>query len=174
MPMKPVTISALIAPARVVSALQAQDLLQAVERLAGIAACASSLDAALVFRAVLERSLESSFSYGRGVALPHAMVAGLKEPIGVFARLSPALDIGAPDDREVDLLLLILGPEGDDAMLLRALACAARRLRDPDVAARLRSADGAEAIHVVLTTDAWRGEAGSSNEMMAKGRTARI
>ena len=174
MPMKAVTISALMTPARVVPALQAQDLSQAVERLAGIVARALSLDDAAVFQAVLERSLESSFSYGRGVALPHAMVAGLDEPIGVFARLSPALDVGAPDGRLIDLMLLILGPEGDDAMLLRALACAARRLRDPDVAARLRSADGAEAIHAVLTTDAWRGEAGSLNETMAKGRTARV
>ena len=174
MPMKPVTVSALIMPARVVPALQAQNLLQAVERLAGIVACASSLDEAAVFQAVIERSRESSFVYGRGVALPHAMVAGLTEPTGVFARLAPALDVDAPDGRLVDLVLLILGPEGDHAMLLRGLACAARRLRDPDVAARLRSADGAEAIHAVLTTDAWRGETGGPSERMAKGRTAPI
>jgi PTS system nitrogen regulatory IIA component len=174
MPMKPVTISALITPARVLPVLQAQDLSQVVERLARILACASSLDDAAIIQAVLERSRESSFIYGRGVALPHAMVAGLTEPTGVFARLSPALDVDAPDGRLVDLVLLILGPEGDDAMLLRALACAARRLRDLDVAARLRSADGAVAIHAVLTTDAWRGEAGAPNERMAKGRTAPI
>jgi PTS system nitrogen regulatory IIA component len=174
MPMKPVTIAALITPARVVPALQTQDLPQAVERLAGIAAGASSLDDAAVFRAVLARSRESSFVYGRGVALPHAMVPGLKTPTGVFARLSPALDVDAPDGRLVDLVLLILGPEGDHALLLRALACAARRLRDPDVAARLRSADGAEAIHAVLTTDAWRGEIGSLNETTAERRIARI
>jgi PTS system nitrogen regulatory IIA component len=172
--MKPVTISALIAPARVVPALQAQHLLQVVERLSGIAARATSLDDAAVFDAVVERSRQSSFVYGRGVALPHAMIAGLKEPTGVFARLSPALDVDAPDGRLVDLVLLILGPEGDDAMLLRGLACAARRLRDPDVAARLRSADGAEAIHAVLTTDAWRGETGGPSAGTAEGGIAPI
>ena len=53
-------------------------------------------------------------------------------------------------------------------------ACAARRLRDPDVAARLRSADGAEAIHAVLTTDAWRGETGGPSAGTAEGGIAPI
>jgi PTS system nitrogen regulatory IIA component len=174
MPMKPVTISALVAPARVVPALEARDLPQAIEHLAGIAARATSLGEADIFRAVMERSRESDFAYGRGVVLPHAAVARLEAPIAVFARLSPALDVTAPDDRPVDLLLLILAPDGDDATLLRSLACAARRLRDPDVAERLRSADGTEAIHAVLTTDGWRSGGAHVSDATAKGHTAEI
>jgi hypothetical protein len=56
------------------------------------------------------------------------------------------------------LLALILSPGGDATALLRALACAPRRLRDRDVAERLRAAVGAEAVHAVLTSDGWRGE----------------
>lgn len=156
--MKPITMSSLVAPAHVVPALRVKDLTQAIGRLTSIAAEAADLDHAAVLQAVLERGEQSSFAYGHGVALPHAMVPGLEEPLGVFARLETALDLGAPDDRPVDLALLILSLEGDDAMLLRSLACAARRLRDREVATRLRSADGAEAIHAVLTSDAWRAE----------------
>jgi hypothetical protein len=83
-------------------------------------------------------------------------MAGLNRPIGVFARLKPACDFGAMDGRGVDLALLLLTPQGDDAMLLRALACGARRLRDPDVVSRIRAANGAVAMHAVLTSDAWR------------------
>jgi PTS system nitrogen regulatory IIA component len=157
--MAPVTMTSLIAPARVIPTLRVRDFPQFVSEMTRIAAAAASLDRAAAQEAVLARAETSSFALGRGVALPHGMIAGLRGPLGAFACLNPALDLDAPDVILVDLVLLILSPEGDEATLLRALACAARRLRDRDVAARIRSADGAEAIHAVLTSDAWRGTA---------------
>jgi PTS system nitrogen regulatory IIA component len=90
------------------------------------------------------------------VAIPHAAIPGLERPVGVFACLKSAQDFGAADDVLADLAFLLLSPDGDDPTHLRALARVARRLRDRDVAARLRSATDAEAIHIVLTSDAWR------------------
>jgi PTS system nitrogen regulatory IIA component len=157
--MLPITMASLVAPARVILGLRAQDARQVICEMSCIAATAASLDCADTREAVLARAGSSSFVFGRGVALPHAMVAGLRRPLAVFARLDPALDLNAPDDAPVDLALLILSAAGDEAVLLRSLACAARRLRDRDVASRLRSADGVEALHAVLTSDAWRGDA---------------
>ncbi len=162
-------MTSLIAPARVIPVLRAKNLPQVIERLTRRAAATAYLNQVSAMGAVLLRREASPFPYGRGVALPHAMIGGLDEPLGVFARLEPALDLDAPDNEPVDLALLILSPEGDHATLLRALACVARRLRDPDVAARLRSADGAEAVHAVLTSDAWRGEAGGAELSSAEG-----
>jgi PTS system nitrogen regulatory IIA component len=151
------TMAALVTPARVIPSLRAQDKRQVVRELARVAASAARLDQDVVLQAVAARADLTSFGLGRGVAIPHAMVAGLERPLGVFARLDPAIDFGAVDGRPADLVFLLLSPAGDEGTLLRALSCAARRLRDRDTRSRVRSALGAEAIHVVLTGDSWRG-----------------
>jgi len=121
------------------------------------AAAEVSLDREMVRQAVMEHGASSSFGFGRGVAIPHALISGLEQPVGVFARLKPAQDFGASDDIPADLVFLLLSPDADDPTHLRALASVVRRLRDHEVAARLRSANDAEAIHAVLTSDTWRG-----------------
>ncbi|SCY57825.1 PTS sugar transporter subunit IIA [Microvirga guangxiensis] len=149
-------MTTLISPARVVSRLHARDVQQIIGELVRLASTEVSLDCDAVCRAVLERGDASTFGFGRGIAIPHAATRGIDQPIGAFARLKPAQDFGAADDIPADLVFLLLSPDGDDPTHLRALACVARRLRDREVAARLRSAKDAEAIHVVLTSDAWR------------------
>ncbi|QRM35960.1 PTS sugar transporter subunit IIA [Microvirga sp. VF16] len=148
-------MASLISPARMIPRLRARDIRHVVDELARSAA-GSTLNKDMVRHAVLERGQASTFGFGRGVAIPHAAIPGLDSPLGAFARVKPALDFGAADDIPADLVFLLLSPDGDDPMHLRALARVVRRLRDRDVAARLRSAKDAEAIHVVLTSDAWR------------------
>lgn len=146
----------LITPARVMPRLSARDADHVVDELTGIVANDAALSHERVRAAVLERGRASCFGFGRGVAIPHAEIPGLAHPIGAFARLRPAHDFGAVDEIRADLAFLLLSPDGDDPTHLRALACVARRLRDREVAARLRSAKDVEAIYVVLTSDAWR------------------
>jgi nitrogen PTS system EIIA component len=115
------------------------------------------LDPDDVLDAIWARGDLRSCTLGRGVALPDAVIAGLERPLGVFARLEPSVDFDAEDWEPIDLVLLVLSPAGHEGTHLRALSCAARRLSDLDVRVRLRTAAGADAIHVVLTSDAWRG-----------------
>lgn len=156
-PVARITMTSILTLDRVVPKLRARTAVQVVRAMARVAARSVPHDAGRIADAVLARTQPTSWAVGGGVALPHATMAGLDGPTGVFARLAPACDLGAMDGRGVDLVLLLLSPEGDDAMLLRALACGARRLRDPEVVTRIRSANDAEAIHAVLTSDAWRG-----------------
>jgi PTS system nitrogen regulatory IIA component len=156
-PMMPkISMASLVTPARVIPTLRTQDTRQVMHEMARIAAGTARLDHAGVVRAIASRSDQMSFAFGRGVAVPHALIEGLVAPIGVFARLEPAHDFGATDGRPADLALLLLSPLKNEAAHLGALACVVRRLRDRDVAARLRSAAGSDAIHIVLTSDVWR------------------
>ena len=150
-------MASLTTPARVIPNLRARDVQQVVGELTRVAAAAADLDHDMVQQAVLARGQTSSFGFGRGIAVPHALVPGLEKPLGAFARLHPPQDFGAADEVPADVAFLLLSPADDDPTHLRALACVVRRLRDRDVAARLRSAEGAEAIHAVLTSDSWRG-----------------
>ena len=148
----------LVTPDRVIPALYAANQLQVIEKLSCIAARRSGVDFELVRHRVLEREDLTTFGIGRGIALPHATVPGLSEPIGVFARLKQPVDFGAADGRLADLVLLLLAPEEDLGILLRALSCVARRLRNRDVVTLLRSENSFEATHVILTADSWRGD----------------
>jgi nitrogen PTS system EIIA component len=150
------TLANLVTPERVIPHLRAALKAQVLQALAHVAAAETGHDEKRIMDAVRARGDLTSFGIGRGIALPHGTVSGLGQPLAVFARLGAPVDFGAADGRPADLAMLILTPEGEDATLLRALALAARRLRDREVAEKLRGATGAEALHVVLTSDVWR------------------
>ena len=49
-----------------------------------------------------------STGVGEGVAIPHAKVHGLTKTIVLFFRLKTSVDFSAPDEKKVDLILVIL------------------------------------------------------------------
>jgi len=69
---------------------------------------------------------------------------------GLFARLDRPVDFEALDGQPVDLIFLLLAPEGAGADHLKALARVARLLRDSTVAHKLRASRDAEALYSVL------------------------
>ena len=69
---------------------------------------------------------------------------------GLFARLERPVDFEALDGQPVDLIFLLLAPEGAGADHLKALARVARLLRDAEVARKLRDSRDAEALYAVL------------------------
>jgi PTS system nitrogen regulatory IIA component len=87
---------------------------------------------------------------GNGVAIPHGKLANLGQVFGLFARLERAVDFEALDGQPVDLIFLLLAPEGAGADHLKALARVARLLRDPEVARKLRNSQDADALYAVL------------------------
>ncbi|RUU52156.1 PTS sugar transporter subunit IIA, partial [Mesorhizobium sp. M2C.T.Ca.TU.002.02.1.1] len=70
---------------------------------------------------------------------------------GVFARLETPVDFEALDDQPVDLVFLLLAPEGAGADHLKALSRIARVLRDADTVAKIRGTRDAVAIHALLS-----------------------
>jgi PTS system nitrogen regulatory IIA component len=147
----------LITPERIIPALNVAYKHQVIERLSRVAASQTGLNKELVRRAVLDQGDLTTFAVGRGIAIPHAVVAGIANPIGVFARLERPVDFGAADARPADLIVLLLVPETKVELLLAALSCVARRLRDREVAEHLRAHTTAAAAHVILAMDLWRG-----------------
>ena len=103
---------------------------------------------------LLKREELGSTGVGGGVAIPHARFAEAKAPFGMLVRLKKAMDYEAVDGKPVDIVFLLLLPEGSGGeQQLGALATIARKLRNPEIAAALRRArDGAE-IYRTLTAD---------------------
>jgi nitrogen PTS system EIIA component len=150
----------LITPERVLPSVQASDKDAVIAALARRIAGLAGLDAGAVGVALAERERLSSTGVGAGIAIPHAQVPGLARPIGLLARLDPPVEFAAEDEFGVDLVVVILAPEGAVADQLKALARVARVLRHRGTSERLRQVVGAEAMHSVLI-EAERGLGGT-------------
>jgi PTS system nitrogen regulatory IIA component len=104
-----------------------------------------------VFDVLWERERLGTTGIGQSIAIPHGRVPGLKKVVGFFARLERPVAFEAIDDKPVDLVFLLLSPEGAGADHLHALATVSRLLRDPKLCLQLRNAKDAAAIYRLLT-----------------------
>jgi nitrogen PTS system EIIA component len=154
-----VRLNDLIALERIVPALRVstkKQLLQELARRAGLTLGRHERDIA---DAILQRERLGSTALGNGIAVPHARLAGLDRVVGLFARLERPVEFDAPDEQPVDLVFLLLAPEGAGADHLTALARVSRLLRDPVMRGKLRGTDRSEALYALLTDRAESNEA---------------
>ena len=144
-------LSDILAAPAVVAALKVKNKKQALQELAARAAEAAGRSEREIFETLLQRERLGSTGIGRGVAIPHGKLAKLDRLVGLFARLERPVDFDALDGEPVDLIFLLLAPEGAGADHLKALARVARLLRDDKVADKLRAARDSDAIFTLLT-----------------------
>jgi PTS system nitrogen regulatory IIA component len=140
----------LVAPNGILPALKVNGKKQALQELAAKAAELSGQNERAVFEILLQREKLGSTGVGNGIAIPHGKLPKLNKLFGLFARLERPVDFEALDGQPVDLIFLLLAPEGAGADHLKALARVARLLRDSEIARKLRDSRDAEAIYAVL------------------------
>src|ERR1700722_11071511 len=140
----------LVAPNAVIASLKVNSKKQALQELAAKAAELCGQNERAIFEILLQREKLGSTGVGNGIAIPHGKLPKLEKLFGLFARLERPIDFEAMDGQPVDLVLLLLAPEGASADHLKALARISRLLRDHHVAKKLRASRDAQAIYSVL------------------------
>ena len=140
----------LVAPNAILPTLKVNSKKQALHELAERAAALSGQNERAIFEILMQREKLGSTAIGNGIAIPHGKIPNLNRLFGLFARLDRPIDFEALDNQPVDLVFLLLAPEGAGADHLKALARIARLLRDPNVAHKLRASADAEALYAVL------------------------
>jgi PTS system nitrogen regulatory IIA component len=140
----------LVAPNAILPALRVNNKKQALQELAAKAAALCGQNERAILEILVQREKLGSTGVGNGVAIPHGKLPKLGKLFGLFARLARPVDFEALDGQPVDLVFLLLAPEGAGADHLKALARGARLLRDPDLARKLRDSRDAEEIYAVL------------------------
>lgn len=143
-----------LAPAAVVADLRASTKKQLLQQLCHRAAALTGIDERRLLDTVLERERLGSTGFGGGVAIPHGKVEGLSQVFGLFARLSAPIDYDALDRQPVDLVFLLLAPQGAGADHLKALAAVSRTFRDRAITAKLRGSTSADALYAMLASGA--------------------
>ncbi len=149
--MEPMPLSELLSPEAVLPAMRVQSKKQALQEISAAAARLAGRDEGEIFATLLQRERLGSTGIGEGIAIPHGKLAGMSRLMGLVARLDRPIDFEAIDGQPVDLLFLLLAPEGAGADHLKALARVARALREPGVVERARAARDADTLYAVLT-----------------------
>jgi PTS system nitrogen regulatory IIA component len=141
----------IVGPNAGISSLKAHSKKQALQEIASRVAAITRVPEREIFDTLIQRERLGSTGIGNGIAIPHGRVVGLDHVVGVFARLDEPIEFEAIDDKPVDLIFVLLAPEGSGADHLKALARVARLLRGSDTAAKLRATDDAKSLYGLLT-----------------------
>jgi len=144
-------IADLLSPDAVLSHLKATSKKQVLQEMAHKAAGLTRLPERRIFETLTEREKLGSTGMGQGIAIPHGRVAGIEKMTGLFAQLDHPVDFDSMDDQPVDLVFLLLAPEGAGADHLKALARVSRLLRNQAVCEKLRAAPQGATLYALLT-----------------------
>ena len=144
-------LSDFISPDSVVASLKAKSKKQLLQDLSVRAARLTGHSERDIFDVLLRRERLGSTGLGHGIAIPHGKVQGLKRIVGIFARLAEPVDFDAVDGDPVDIVFLLLAPEGAGADHLKALARISRLLREGSAVEKLRASKDAAALYALLT-----------------------
>jgi nitrogen PTS system EIIA component len=131
----------------------ASDKNKLLDELARRAASVVGVPPAIILTELRKREALGSTGMGGGVAIPHARFRQLSKPFGMLVRLKKPIDFDAVDGKPVDTIVLLLLPDAPDGDRLGALACIARKLRDPATMATVRRARDSADIYRTLLAD---------------------
>ncbi|MFD1744736.1 PTS IIA-like nitrogen regulatory protein PtsN [Rhizobium helianthi] len=137
----------------IIPALKVNSKKQLLQELAAKASKLTGIPEREIFDVILQRERLGSTGVGHGIAIPHGKLGSIGAIQGLFVRLETPVDFEALDDEPVDLVFLLLAPEGAGADHLKALSRIARVLRDSDLVAKLRATDSASAIYAFLNQE---------------------
>ena len=137
-------------PDAVLASVKASGKKALLAELASRAASVFKFDERKLFDRLLERERLGSTGIGGGIAIPHSRLAKVDKPLGLFARLAHPVDFDSIDERPVDIVFLLVAPEGAGADHLKALARVSRLLRDRSLVEKLRATENADALYALL------------------------
>ena len=137
-------------PDAVLASVKASGKKALLGELASRAATVFKFDERRLFDRLLERERLGSTGIGGGIAIPHGRMATITKPCALFARLAQPVDFDSIDERPVDIVFLLVAPEGAGADHLKALARVSRLLRDRALVDKLRATENADALYALL------------------------
>ena len=103
-----------------------------------------------VFDSLFAREKLGSTGLGRGIAIPHGRIKGLKQASGAFIRLTSPVPFDSPDGQPVSLRFVLLVPEQATEQHLQILSELAERFSDRTCREALQTAENPEAIRNIL------------------------
>jgi len=114
-------LSDIVVAEAVIPELAAKTRNEAIAELIGALASAGAIarkSIAAITKSALVREAQATTGIGKGVALPHAKLKGVKKPVATIGRSSKGIDFSALDSKPVySVILLLSSPDEPDAHL---------------------------------------------------------
>lgn len=105
-----------------------------------------------VFDSLLARERLGSTALGKGVAIPHGRIKGLKEAVAAVIRVNQPVAFDAPDGMPVGLMVFLLVPEQATQQHLEILSELAEFLSEKANRDALMTADSAGSVLQLVQT----------------------
>ncbi|WP_087001595.1 PTS sugar transporter subunit IIA [Rhizobium sullae] len=120
---------------------------RALRSLAEKAGKAFDIEEKIILQALESRENLGSTGIGNGIAVPHAVIAGMTSPRGLLVRFAQPLDFEAIDDVPTDIAFVLLFGESNRGAYLNVLAAIARRLQSDGVLMSMRKAKNVDEFY---------------------------
>ena len=117
-----------------------------------IAADNDSLEADMIFTALMAREQLGSTGLGNGIAIPHCRVPECQDIIGMLITLDQPIDFDAIDGKPVDILFALIVPEQKTDEHVKTLAELAELFLDEDFCFTLRQTRASEDLYNIAIT----------------------
>lgn len=139
-------ISQLLPPENIVLDLEASSKKRVFEHAGLVFENNQGVARSAVFDSLFSREKLGSTGLGKGIAIPHGRIKGLKKACGAFIRLTTPIPFDSPDGEPVSLLFVLLVPEQATEQHLQILSELAERFSERSCREALASAQDAEAV----------------------------
>lgn len=144
-------IAKILPPGNVIAELDVGSKKRAFELIGQLLEDQLQLGKGKIFDSLFAREKLGSTGLGHGVAIPHGRIKGLKETVGVFARLKQPIPFDAPDSAPVSLIFVLLVPEQATDLHLQILGELAHMFSGRELRDRLNACHDRDKLHHLLT-----------------------
>jgi mannitol/fructose-specific phosphotransferase system IIA component (Ntr-type) len=153
------TLGELIKPENIVPEMKAADRWQAIDELIDNLVATGKIreeHREEVAEVVRKREESMSTGIGFGIGIPHASTSLIYDVVAAFGRSKTGIDFAALDNQDVQLVTLLLVPQGQFQKHLHTLATIAKQLHKKDLRQSLLNApdDAASLIGLLTKTGA--------------------
>ena len=144
---KPHRLLSFLSPKLFVRNMAADSRLDAIRELAAVAAQQGGLDAATIEKLAWKREQITATGIGNGVAIPHARLEEISEPVVILGISEPGISFDSPDGQPAHVMILLVTPKSDPAVQLELSADIAHLFREPRCLERiLRASNYTEVV----------------------------
>ena len=104
-----------------------------------------------LFNEIVKRERLGNTSIGNGIAMPSAIIENITKPFVLFSLLANPIDYNSNDNKDVDIICLVLSPNSSSSKHLYFLSNFSRIIKNGNVSNELRGCDTSDSILAVLT-----------------------
>ena len=104
----------------------------------------------VILEELVKREKLGSTGLEKGIAVPHALIQGLEDPLLALAVIKKGVDFEAVDQMPTYIILLLLGNKDNPGLQLKVLAHICRLVKETQFVEKAKAAESSKDIRLIL------------------------